>query len=57
MVDQKLHRQMRLTQLSTVRYLLRQGMAARDSNKEEGNLAHLLLNDIPQLKVWLKEKR
>ena len=60
MVDQKLHRQMLLTQLSTLRYLLRQGMAVRGHHEEEGNLAQLLLlrsNEIPQLKVWLKEKK
>ena len=39
MVDQKLHRQMLLTQLSTLRYLLRQGMAIRGHHEEEGNLA------------------
>ena len=60
MVDQKLHRQMLLTHLSTLRYLLRQGMAVRGHHEEEGNLAQLLLlrsNEIPQLKVWLKEKK
>ena len=60
MVDQKLHRQMLLTQLSTLRYSLRQGMAVRGHHEEEGNLAQLLLlrsNEIPQLKVWLKEKK
>ena len=60
MVDQKLHREMLLTQLSTLRYLLRQGMAVRGHHEEEGNLAqllHVISNEIPQLKVWLKEKK
>ena len=47
-------------QLLTLRYLLRQGMAVRGHHEEEGNLTQLLLlrsNEIPQLKVWLKEKK
>ena len=58
--DQKLHHDMLLKQLSTLRYLLRQGMAIRGHDDVESNLTQLLLlrsHEIPQLKVWLKEKR
>ena len=51
---------MLLMQLSTLRYLLRQGMAIRGHDDVEGNLIQLLLlrsHEIPQLKVWLKEKK
>ena len=41
--DQKLHRDMLLKQLSTLRYLLRQGMAIRGHDELEGNLTQLLL--------------
>jgi hypothetical protein len=56
--DQKVHREMLLKQLSTLRYLL-QGMAIRGHDEIEGNLTQLLLRsqEIPQLQVWLKERR
>ena len=58
--DQKLHREMLLNQLSTLRYLLRQGMAIRGHNDVDSNLTQLLLlrsHEIPQLKSWLREKK
>ena len=40
--DQEKHRQMLLKQLTSIRYLMRQGLAARGHDEEEGNLHHLL---------------
>ena len=48
---------MLLKQLSTLRYLLRQGMAIRGQDELEGNLTQLLLlrsQEIPQLQAQRK---
>lgn len=59
--DQKIHREMLLIQLSTLQYLLRQGMAIRGHHETESNLTQPLLlrsHEIPQLKsAWLDEKK
>ena len=58
--DQKLHRDMLLKQLTTMRYLLRQGLALRGHEDSEGNLLQLLLlrcEDSPGLKQWIAAKK
>ena len=58
--DQKQNRDMLLKQLSSLRYLLRQGLAIRGHSDNEGNIIQLLLlrcEDIPQLKQWLTAKK
>ena len=57
--NQQLHRSMLLKQLSSLRYLARQGLAVRGHEQIEGNLIQLLLlrrEDYPELKQWVKEK-
>ena len=54
--EQLARRQAFLTQLSSLRYLMRQGMGVRGHKEEEGNLQQLLkcrAEDIPTLKEWL----
>ena len=51
--EQKENRDMLLKQLSSLRYLARQGLAIRGHSEKEGNLMQLLLldsEDNPQLK-------
>ena len=58
--DQKVHREMLLKQLSALRFLLRQGMAIWGHTEIESNLIQLLLlgsEDVPQLRVWLEDKK
>ena len=58
--DQKVHREMLLKQLSSLKYLLRQGMAIRGHSEMEGNLIQLLLlrsDDIPELRTWVGDKK
>ena len=59
-VDQKFHREMLLKQLSTLQFLLRQGLAIRGHEELEGNLQQLLLllcEDWPQLRQWIESKK
>ena len=51
---------MLLKQLSSLRYLLRQGLALRGHTEREGNLVQLMLlhcEDCPRLEQWLVAKR
>ena len=60
MADQKLHREMLLKQLSSLKYLLRQGLAIRGHEAMEGNLLQLLQlrgNDCPEMKTWINERK
>lgn len=57
--DQQMHRKMLMIQLSSLRHLLRQGLAIRGHDQEEGNLMQLLSlrsEDCCELKGWLKDK-
>ena len=50
--SQMVHRKMLLTQLSSLRFLLRQGLAIRGHDEVEGNLIQLLLlrsEECPEL--------
>lgn len=58
--DQQLHRRMLLLQLSSLRYLLHQGLAIRGHEQIEGNLMQLLLlrsEECCELKQWINEKK
>lgn len=58
--EQKENRDMLLKQLSSLRYLARQGLAIRGHSENEGNLMQLLLlrcEDNPLLKQWLVAKK
>ena len=58
--EQKENRDVLLKQLSSLRYLARQGLAIRGHSENEGNLMQLLLlrcEDNPQLKQWLVAKK
>ena len=58
--DQSIHREMLLKQLSSIRYLLRQGLALRGHDDLEGNLQQLLLlrsEDCSALKDWMQSKK
>ncbi len=49
---------MLLKQLSSLRYLVRQGLALRGHHDSEGNLFQLLLcrsEDVSELRKWLKD--
>ena len=53
------NRCMLLKTISSLRFLLRQGLPIRGHKEEEGNLFQLLslrIEDDPQLAKWLKEK-
>ena len=57
--DQLQHRQMLLKQLTSLRYLLRQGIAVRGHVEEEGNLHQLQkfrAEDIVGLERWLSDR-
>ena len=59
-VEQREHRENLLRQLTSLRYLLRQGMAIRGHDDMESNLMQLLKlrsNDCPQLEVWIRERK
>ena len=52
------NRLMLLRQLSSLKFLLRQGMAVRGHKEEEGNLVQLIdlrSEDVPALKRWLEK--
>ena len=54
---QATNRSMLLKELSSLQFLLRQGLAIRGHKKSEGNLVQLLelrSNDCPDLQLWLK---
>lgn len=56
--EQKKHRELLMKQLSSLQYLMRQGLAVRGHN-EEGNLTQLLKcrsDDIPMIKEWLSDR-
>ncbi len=56
--EQVIRRDMFLCQLSSLRYLTRQGMAIRGNEELESNLYQLLKTrseDVPNLKKWLEE--
>ena len=56
---QSRNRQMFLKVISSLKYLLRQGLAVRAHKESEGNLYQLLLlrsEDDPSLSQWLKRK-
>ena len=56
--EQEMRRQMLLKQLSSLKYLLRQGLAIRGHDDHEGNLIQLLKlreEDDPQLRTWLSD--
>jgi len=60
MADQKLHREMLLKQLSSLKYLLRQGLATRGHEAMESNLLQLLQlrgDDCPEMKTWINERK
>ena len=57
--NQQLHHRILLKQLSSLRFLARQGLAVRGHEQIEGNLIQLLLlrsEDCSELKQWIKEK-
>ena len=57
MSEQKVHQQM---QLSSLKFLLRQGLAVRGYDDLEGNLLQLLKlrsNDCTDLAMWVKERK
>ena len=58
--SQHFHRKMLMIQLSSLRYLLRQGLAIRGHDEIEGNLFQLLLlrrEECPYMQQWLESKR
>ena len=60
MVEQKLRQQMLLKQLSSLKYLLRQGLAVRGHDDLEGNLLQLLKlrsDDCTDLTTWIRERK
>ena len=60
MVEQKQHRDQLLRQLSSLRFLLRQGLAVRGHEDLEGNLLQLLMlrsDDCPDLNCWIRERK
>ena len=59
MAEQKVHQQMLLKQISSLKYLLRQGLAVRGHDLE-GNLLQLLKlrsSDCTELTTWIRERR
>ena len=58
--QQLAHRKALMLQLSSLRYLLRQGLAIRAHDEIEGNLFQLLKlreEECPELKQWIEEKK
>lgn len=54
-----MHREMLVKQISTLKYLTRQGLAVRGHDDLEGNLFQLLKlrsQDCPQLNTWIKKR-
>ena len=53
---QAIHRSMLLKQLSSLKFLLRQGLSSRGHKESEGNFIQLIelqSNNCPELKQWL----
>lgn len=60
MAEQKIRRDMLLKQLSSLKYLLQQGLAVRGHDDMEGNLVQLLMlrsYDCPDLETWIRERK
>ena len=60
MAAQKVRQQMLLKQLSSLKYLLRQGLAIRGHEDLEGNLLQLLMlrsDDCTDLNTWIRERK
>ena len=60
MAEQKVRQQMLLKQISSLKYLLRQGLAVRGHDDLEGNLLQLLKlrsSDCTELTTWIRERR
>ena len=58
--DQQWHREMLIKEISSLRYLMRQGLAVRGCKEEEGNLYQLLKcrsEDVGTLSKWLNDGR
>ena len=58
--DQKLHRYLLLKQLSSLKYLARQGMALQGHYQMNSNLIQLLktrTEDVPELTNWIEHKQ
>ena len=58
--SQKTHQKMLKIQLSSLRFLLRQGLAIRGHEELEGNLFQLLLlrkEECPELQQWIESKK
>ena len=58
MQQQKLNQEMLIKQLSSLRYLLRQGLALRGHEEQQGNLMQLILlrsHDCPGLEQYLEK--
>ena len=58
MAEQKARQQMLLKQISSLKYLLRQGLALRGQDDLEGNLLQLLKlrsDDCTDLTTWIRE--
>ena len=59
LVAQKQHQEQLLKQLTSLKFLLRQGLAIRGHEDTESNLIQLLQlrsDDCPSLKTWLRER-
>ena len=57
-LNQAENRRLFLKQMSSLKYLMRQGQAVRGHDEAEGNLHQMLLlwqKDIPELKRWMQE--
>lgn len=60
MAERKVRQQMLLKQISSLKYLLRQGLAVRGHDDLEGNLLQLLKlrsSDCTELTTWIRERR
>ena len=58
--DQQWHREMLIKEISSLRYLMQQGLAVRGHKEEEGNLYQLLKcrsEDVSTLSRWLNDGR
>ena len=59
-LDQAKHRDMLLKQISSLKYLLRHGLAIRGHEELERNLRQLLLlrcEDVPSMKAWIEANK
>ena len=59
-LGQDLHRRMLMIQLSSLRFLLRQGLAIRGHDEIEGNLFQFLLlrkGECPEIHQWMESQR